>query len=65
VEIVQLVRAWRSVGADRTTRAIVLSAPQEGSTPGELNFYSSDAPDPDVRPRLRLTYVPRRGFGIP
>jgi hypothetical protein len=64
VEIVQLVRAWRSVGADRATRAIVLSALQEGVTPGELNFYSSDAPA-DVRPRLRLTYVPRRGFGIP
>ena len=65
VEIVQLVRAWRSVGADRTTRAIVLSALQEGTSPGELDFYSSDAPDADLRPRLRLTYVPRRGFGIP
>lgn len=65
VEIVNLVRAWRSVGADKATRALVLSALQEGATPGELNFYSSDAPDADVRPRLRLTYVPRRGFGIP
>jgi len=64
VEIVNLVRAWRVVGADKATRAIVLSAAQEGSSPAELNFYSSDAPD-DVRPRLRLTYVPRRGFGIP
>jgi hypothetical protein len=64
VEIVNLVRAWRSVGADKATRALVLSALQEGATPGELNFYSSDAPA-DVRPRLRLTYVPRRGFGIP
>jgi hypothetical protein len=64
VEIVNLVRAWRVVGADKATRAIVLSAAQEGSSPAELNFYSSDAPE-DVRPRLRLTYVPRRGFGIP
>jgi hypothetical protein len=61
---VNLVRAWRSVGADKATRALVLSARQEGATPGELNFYSSEAPE-DVRPRLRLTYVPRRGFGIP
>jgi len=64
IEIVNLVRAWRVVGAEKATRAIVLTVPQEGSSPGELNFYSSDAPA-DVRPRLRLTYVPRRGFGIP
>lgn len=64
IEIVTLVRAWRVVGADKATRAIVLTVTQEGASPGELNFYSSDAPA-DVRPRLRLTYVPRRGFGIP
>jgi hypothetical protein len=65
VEIVNLVRAWRTVGADRATRALVLSALQEGATPGELNFYSSEASDAALRPRLRLTFVPRRGFGIP
>lgn len=64
LEIVNLVRAWKVVGADKATRAIVITVPQEGSSPGELDFYSSDAPA-DVRPRLRLTYVPRRGFGIP
>lgn len=64
VEIVNLVRAWRVVGATKATRAIVLSVVQEGSSPAELDFYSSEAPT-DVRPRLRLTYVPRRGFGIP
>jgi hypothetical protein len=63
-EIVNLVRAWRVVGADRATRALVLTATPEGATPGEINFYSIDAPE-DLRPRLRLTYVPRRGFGIP
>jgi hypothetical protein len=64
LEIVQLVRAWRIVGSERATRALVLTAFQEGSSPGELDFYSTEAPE-DVRPRLRLTYVPRRGFGIP
>jgi hypothetical protein len=63
-EIVNLVRAWRVVGADRATRSLVLTTIPEGTSPGEINFYSSDAPE-DVRPRLRLTYVPRRGFGIP
>ena len=64
VEMVQLVRAWRALGAANTTRAIVLSVPQEASSPGELNFVSSRGPT-ELRPRLRLTYVPRRGFGIP
>ena len=64
LEIVKLVRAWRIVGAERATRALVLTVFQEASSPGELNFYSTEAPE-DVRPRLRLTYVPRRGFGIP
>ena len=64
VEIVNVVRAWRVVGAATATRAIVLTVLQEGYSPGEINFHSSDAPE-DVRPRLRLTYVPRRGFGIP
>lgn len=64
VEIVNLVRAWRVVGADKATRALLLTAKEEGSSPAELDFYSSDAPE-DLRPRLRLTYVPRRGFGIP
>jgi hypothetical protein len=63
-EIVNLVRAWRVVGAEKATRALVLTATPEGATPGEINFYSIDAPE-GVRPRLRLTYVPRRGFGIP
>lgn len=65
LEIVRIVRSWRSVGTARTVRALVLRAPEEGLRAGELNFYSIDAPDPAVRPRLRLTYVPRRGFGLP
>jgi hypothetical protein len=64
VELVNLVRAWRIVGTEHTSRAIVLSVQQEGSSPGEVNFYSSGGPV-DLRPRLRLTYVPRRGFGLP
>jgi hypothetical protein len=64
VEIVRLVRVWRIVGAERTPRALVLRAAQEGLLAGEVNFFSSEGP-PEVRPRLRLTYVPRRGFGLP
>ncbi len=64
LEIVNIVRAWRFVGTTRTTRALVLRASQEGLRAGEVDFFSIDGPAA-VRPRLRLTYVPRRGFGLP
>lgn len=64
IEIVNVVRAWRALGPGNTLRALVLSALQEGSSPGELNFVSTEGPVAQ-RPRLRLTYVPQRGFGIP
>jgi hypothetical protein len=64
IEMVGLVRLWRSVGTTNTARAVVLRANQEQSSAGELSFVSSEGPLAQ-RPRLRLTYVPRRGFGIP
>lgn len=64
VEIVNLVRSWRAVGTTHTQRAIVLRAAEEGQRAGELDFFSTDAPAA-LRPTLRLTYVPRRGFGLP
>ena len=64
LEIVNIVRAWRLVGTARTPRALVVRAAEEGLLAGELNFFSVDGPDA-LRPKLRLTYVPRRGFGLP
>ena len=64
IELVNLLRFWRVVGTANTTRAIVLRSPQEGNTPGELDFVSSEGALAS-RPSLRITYVPRRGFGIP
>lgn len=64
IELVNLFRFWKGVGSANTSRSIVLRALDEGSAPGELSFVSSEGPAAS-RPRLRLTYVPRRGFGIP
>ncbi len=64
IELVNLLRFWRAVGQANTTRAIVLRSPQEGNTPGELDFVSTEGVLAS-RPTLRITYVPRRGFGIP
>jgi hypothetical protein len=64
LEIVNLVRAWRFYGTKNTQRAVVLRSLQEGTATGELDFTSSHGALA-LQPRLRLTYVPRRGFGLP
>jgi hypothetical protein len=61
---VNIVKLWRAVGPTNSSRAIVLRVQQEASTVSELDFVSSEGPVAQ-RPRLRLTYVPRRGFGLP
>ncbi|MDQ2665952.1 MAG: hypothetical protein M3Z05_08075 [Gemmatimonadota bacterium] len=64
LELVNLLRFWRAAGLTNTSRSIVLRSPQEGNTPGELDFVSTEGAL-GSRPTLRITYVPRRGFGIP
>jgi hypothetical protein len=64
IELVNLFRAWREVGSQNSNRAIVLRAKQEGSSAAELDFVSAEG-SLTLRPRLRITYVPRRGFGLP
>ena len=62
-QVVNLVRSWRAL-ASNVPRALVLRASNEGAQAAELRFYSTEAPD-GLRPRLRLTYVPRSNFGLP
>ncbi|MES2178778.1 MAG: hypothetical protein V4550_13035 [Gemmatimonadota bacterium] len=64
IELVNLVRFWKAVGEKNTSRSIVLRPAEEGAVAGELSFTSIEGLAA-LRPRLRLTYVPRRGFGIP
>lgn len=63
IQVVNLVRAWRALAAD-VPRALVLRAAGEGVEAAELRFYSIEAPA-ELRPRLRLSYVPRSNFGLP
>jgi hypothetical protein len=65
VEVGSIVRGWRASLYDTTPRAMVLRVGNEGYEPGELRFYSSEAADPNVRPRLSITYVPQVTFGLP
>ena len=63
LSLVTLVRSFRALPST-TIRAIAIRAPLEGAQAGEVRFFSSKAPTA-VRPRLRLTYIPRTSFGTP
>jgi hypothetical protein len=64
IEISNLVTLWRTQKPEDTPRAVVLVATEEGTSPLEARFYSSEAA-PELRPRLRISYSPRRSTGLP
>lgn len=63
-EMIGLVRAWRSTSVDRTPRAFALRSATEGHLARQIDFFSNEAAVA-VRPRLRLTYLPRQPDGLP
>ncbi|MGH7718534.1 MAG: hypothetical protein ACREON_06795 [Gemmatimonadaceae bacterium] len=64
IELVALLQQWRTQDTTRASRALVLQSGDEGIEPQELLFHSSEAPEA-VRPRLRITYIPRARFELP
>jgi hypothetical protein len=64
IELVNVVRFWRSASAERVPQAISLRSFAEGRSVIEAQFYSPFAAE-HLRPRLLITYVPRTEFGIP
>jgi hypothetical protein len=64
IEVVNAIPAWRASRGDFELHAITLRAGLEGRTPSEILFYSTDAP-PALRPKLRISYIPRLEFGLP
>jgi hypothetical protein len=63
IPVIRLIDAWGGLPAG-TQRALVLRADLEGSQASEVRFYSIEAPA-GLRPRLRLSYIPRSSFGLP
>ncbi|MCU0647625.1 MAG: hypothetical protein MUF00_06500 [Gemmatimonadaceae bacterium] len=63
ISVVSVVRAWASLDST-VTRAIIFGTNSEGISGQELRFASTRAPLAQ-RPRLRITYQPRREFGLP
>jgi hypothetical protein len=64
VEMIGIVRGWRFTTPERAPRAIALRTSVEGISGRQLDFFSVEAPL-EVRPRLRLTYLPRPREGLP
>lgn len=56
---------WKAEGPETMQRSIVLQSSSQGLDPRRFYLYSSDAADESLRPRLRITYIPRSGFGLP
>lgn len=65
LDVTTVLRAWRGLDPAVTPRAIVLLTPLEGATPREVTFHSANEAVAALRPRLRINYVPRVGFGLP
>jgi hypothetical protein len=65
IPLVRLLTFWQTGALPATTqRALVLRAQAEGVQAGELRFHSTEA-TAGLRPRLRLSYIPRTNFGLP
>lgn len=64
IELVRLFRRWRGVSPADQPRILILSTSTEGVSAVELRVYDASAPA-GLRPRLRITYVPRVEFGLP
>lgn len=66
IELARLLRRWRLQPDTQLVRALVFRTRDEGTLPGELHFYSTEAAVADsLRPRLRITFIPRVEFGLP
>jgi hypothetical protein len=66
IDLVQVFRQWsfESASKNKPVTAIILRSGLEGRGTGRLAFFGLDAA-PNLRPRLRLTYVARTRFGLP
>lgn len=64
IELVRAIPFWRSQKPEITPRAIILRALTEGNSPLEARFSPLESPA-DLRPRLRISYIPRSPLGLP
>ncbi len=63
INVLNLVRSWGALPAN-VPRAVAFRVEFEGAQASQLLFFSSEAA-PSLRPRLRITFLPRAERGIP
>ena len=63
INVLSLARSWRTQPAS-VPRALALRIGLEGAQPAELRFFSRTAA-PALRPKLRITYLPKSEFVLP
>lgn len=64
-EIAPAFGFWAAQTDAQLPRAIDLQSTQEDYSPQQALFYSSNASDPTLRPKLRISYTIRSRIGIP
>ncbi|MEA2705615.1 MAG: hypothetical protein QOH22_403 [Gemmatimonadaceae bacterium] len=65
IELAGAFPIWRTQSPDTVPRAIVLKTINEGNSPLEIRFSSTEAALAALRPRLRISYTTRVPLGIP
>jgi hypothetical protein len=65
VEIARAFGAWRGQRPDTLPRAIIIKTLNEGQSPLEIRFSSSEDVVAALRPRLRISYTSRVPLRIP
>lgn len=67
IEVAAALRQWSAAASTsfRQQRAIVLRSSREAVSPFQVQFFSIEAANPELRPRLRVSYALRTSFGIP
>jgi hypothetical protein len=65
IPLANLFTLWKQEGPASMQRAIVLESSAEGFDPRQYYLFSPAATVDSLRPRLRISYIPRSGFGLP
>ena len=64
-EIIGWVRIWKGTQATKTPRALSLRFIEEGLSGSVVDFFSLESATAAVRPRLRITYLPKSTDVVP
>jgi hypothetical protein len=65
IELTAVFREWRLSTPSGMRRAIVLKASAEGLSADELRFFSREAANAALRPKLRIVYTGKPGSPLP